>query len=63
MQTPIFETEVKELGKVQFFKDDEKSCCWFTVSRPNGEFGWAAAKPDSKVGIKFYTVNAPLSCF
>jgi hypothetical protein len=62
MYTPIFETEVEGLGKVQFFKDDEKNCCWFTVN--HGEaFGWAAAKPDPKDGIKFFTVLSPPSCF
>jgi hypothetical protein len=65
MYTPIFETEVKGLGKVQFFKDDEKNCCWFTVNRKNGFCGWTAAKPDPENGtIKFYSVNSiPVDAF
>jgi len=65
MHTSIFETEVEGLGKVKFFKDDEKNCCWFTVNRENGFFGWTAAKPNSEDGsIKFYSVNSyPTDCF
>jgi hypothetical protein len=65
MHTPIFETEVKGLGKVCLFKDDEKNCCWFTVNRENGASGWTAAKPNSEDGsIKFHSVNLfPMDCF
>jgi hypothetical protein len=56
----VFETEVKGLGKVQFFVDQERNCCWFTV---NQDFGWAAAKPDQMTGVKFIAVNSPPNCF
>ena len=61
MVEPIFETEVKGLGKVKFFKDDEKNCCWFTVNE-GIDLGWASAKRDS-TGVKFFAVNAPPSSF
>jgi hypothetical protein len=62
---PVFEIEVNGLGKVQFFKDDEKNCCWFTVYRENDLSGWAYAKPklNSRYGeVEYGAVNtAPMS--
>lgn len=61
ISSPIFEIEVKGLGTVRFFKDEEKSCCWFTVNSEDGFNGWAYAKP-GKVPqtVEFGAVQAVL---